>query len=285
MKKGYILSIASVLIMSVTPILNKLTLKEYTPLITSFIFSICSIIFTSLAIRKTKLTKINIRIVLISLLSAFGLCLQFYSLNYLSPATFAFIGRFYIIFTILLSLIMLKEKLSLMDILAIILSIVGTIYIYKDDPQRGNLQGIIYAFLYTFMFAMCGVITKKELKRTSSNTINFYNQLLSIIVIGILIVFTGQNINVNFKGVFVIALSAFASGFVGLLLYYEGMKYLSMSKVSIIRSLSPVVVLFYSVIVFNTKITSHLLIGGFLILFSVIMMNSKDIFQKLIRRH
>lgn len=270
---GYIYSLLSVLIMSITPILNKLVVGNYSPLVTVFYFSLASTIFTGIGLTKNSSFTVNHRIIEISIINTSGVIAQFFSLSLLSAATFAFIGRFYIIFAVLLASFILKERLRKNDIWAIVISVMGSLFVSGSNPNFNNFIGILLALLYTFLFALASNLTKQQLNHTKQNVINFYNQLTATILTGLLSFITEQSFYIGYLDLGFIMLSALASGVIGMAFYYKGMAVLNMAKVGIVRSLSPVVILFYSVLIFHTKINTQLIVGGLLILVSIVVMN------------
>jgi len=259
--------------MSITPILNKLVVGNYSPLVTVFYFSLASTIFTGIGLTKNSSFTVNHRIIEISIINTSGVIAQFFSLSLLSAATFAFIGRFYIIFAVLLASFILKERLRKNDIWAIVISVMGSLFVSGSNPNFNNFIGILLALLYTFLFALASNLTKQQLNHTKQNVINFYNQLTATILTGLLSFITEQSFYIGYLDLGFIMLSALASGVIGMAFYYKGMAVLNMAKVGIVRSLSPVVILFYSVLIFHTKINTQLIVGGLLILVSIVVMN------------
>lgn len=272
-KQGYLYSIMSVFIMSVTPILNKIVVGAYNPLVSVFYFSLLSTFFTGISVIKDDINYPSKNVLSISIVNTLGVIAQFFSLSILSAATFAFIGRFYIVFTVVLAALMLKEKLHKNDVIAIIISIIGSVLVSNANPDFNNLVGIAFALIYTFLFALASNLTKNVLKNTSVNNVNFYNQLTATVITGLMLLLSGQSFKISYLDLLIICFSALASGVIGLAYYYKGMKLLDISKVGIIRSLSPVIILIYSVLVFHTMINTQLIVGGILIILSILVMN------------
>ncbi|HIW90014.1 MAG TPA: EamA family transporter, partial [Candidatus Ligilactobacillus excrementipullorum] len=64
--------------------------------------------------------------------------------------------------------------------------------------------------------------------------------------------------------------SAFFSGFFGLVLFYEGLKYISFRDANLIRSLNPVFVFIFSIFFFTVPITPSFIAGAVLIVASIV---------------
>lgn len=274
---GFTLNLLSVLIMSISPLMNKFSLVTVTPLQAAFYNSVFAMIFTYIYIkvRKLKLNLIKDPLIwVLGVTNTLGIYLQYLSINILGPIAVGFIGRFYIIFTIILSLIFLHEKFSGTDWIIVISTIIGSFLVTQPGEwSLTSIWGLVFAFGYTLSFAVTNFFAKKLVADNGSESVLLYNQGTSAVILLVVNLFTGSFSNVSYSGVSYLALSAFFSGFVGLLLFYEGLKYISFSSANIIRSLSPVVILIYSMPFFPVKLTPAFILGALLIVGSTISIN------------
>jgi len=280
MQKGVILNILSVLIMSLSPLVNKLSLGYFEPMTAAFLNSLFASVFCFLygSVIKEKIEFIKDKFIwIIGLTNAVGLICLFLSLNFLSPVTVGFLGRFYIIFAIMLAVVMLNEKFRKVDKILIITAVIGTFLFVEKGSELNSYLGIAFALLYTFLFALTNTLIKKKVSSYSSNSILFYNNALSSVFIAIFILVFGEFKTpiIHFEGIFLLFLSAFLSGFLGLLLFYEGLKHIKFSSANLIRSTGPLVVAFYSWWFFPIELTIQNIIGAILLLGSVILVTIK----------
>lgn len=287
MGKGISLNIISVLIMSLAPIINKFALGHVNPVQAALLSSIFALVFCYLYARiiGESITIIkNKYIWLIGLFNALGVICLYSSLNMLSPISVGFIGRFYIVFALLLSVVMLKEKFGRREFYLIILAIVGTFLFVEKDSNYSSLLGIGLALCYTFFFALTNTLVKITIKNVSSNTVLFYNNGISIIFIFVFAMISGESLsisNINYQGITLILLSAFLSGFLGLLLFYEGLRHIDFSLANLIRSLGPIIVAIYSWPFFPIDINVYNITGATFLLISVILLSRKSNTSKL----
>lgn len=272
--KGILLNLSSVAIMSLTPVLNKLSLSTITPLQAGFLNAIFSALITLFVIkvRKQKIPNLfkNKLVILLGLTNAIGILLQYVSVSLLDPVSVGLFGRFYIIFALLLSVVIMHEKISKYDLMPIALTLIGTIFITNFHGSINSYIGVITAISYTFFFALTNMLAKKNLENIDSNTLLLYNQGISAVFLGIVLLGANQ---VSFdlsSGVAAIFGSAFASGFLGLYLFYEGLKYISFRDANLIRALNPVFVFIFSIPFFKVPMTTNFIIGGILIIISII---------------
>ncbi|MHB7914249.1 DMT family transporter [Staphylococcus haemolyticus] len=276
-KKGYLFNIISVAIMSLTPILNKLSLTDLSPIQASFFNALFStlILLITVLFDKSKI-KIyhNKSIWLLGITNTIGILLQYVSLSLLDPVSVGLLGRFYIIFALFLSVLFLNETLRKHDTLPIIFAIIGSFLITHFSGDFNSILGVIAALSYTFFFALTNMLAKKTVKDIDSKTILLYNQATSTLLLGIILIVTNHLHTIHIGiGLFSILLSALCSGVIGLLLFYEGLKYISFREANIIRTLNPIFVFIFSFPFFPLPLTPKFITGAILIIISIIYIN------------
>ncbi|TSB45563.1 DMT family transporter [Alkalicoccobacillus porphyridii] len=280
MKKGLILSVFSILIMSLTPLLNKFSLDYYSPVFAALLNSVFAGLFCYLysLVIKERIRVVKSKMLwLIGLTNSIGLICLFVSLDLLSPITVGFVGRFYTIFAIMLAVFVLKEKLKRIDLVLIGLAIVGTFLFVEKGATADSYIGIAAALMYTLFFALTNTLVKKTVEGISSNTILFYNNLISVVLIAGFMIITGDLGSMTFQaeGIIFILLGAFFSGFLGLILFYESIKLIDFSLANLIRAVGPIVVALYSYWFFPIEFTVSNVAGAILILGSIVLITIK----------
>lgn len=262
--------------MALTPVMNKLSLISLTPIQASFLNAFFSTIFTlvfALMSRKKVKWVTNKYLLMIGVLNTLGILLQYYSSAILDPVTIGLLGRFYIVFAVILSFVILKEPMKRSDTLPIVMTILGSFVIAGVDGDFSNILGVVGAVSYTFFFALTNILAKKGLEKADTQIVLLYNQLISSVLLLLVMLFTGQgNIQIS-SGVSTVFISALCSGFVGLLLFYESLKYISFRNSNLIRTSSPIFVFLLSIPFLPVHLTINLLVGGGLIIVSVFLMN------------
>ncbi|SEH42008.1 DMT family transporter [Fructobacillus pseudoficulneus] len=272
--KGIWLNLSSVVVMSLTPVLNKFSMSTLTPLQASFLNALFSAIITYSVIKLKRQAIPNLfknkLVILLGITNAISILLQYVSVSLLDPVSVGLFGRFYIIFALLLSIIIMHEKVSKADLMPIIFTLIGTILITNFHGSLNSYFGIISAISYTFFFALTNMLAKKNIENVETNILLFYNQSISSLILGISLLASNQII-FNFKsGVISIFGSAFMSGFLGLYLFYEGLKYISFRNANLIRALNSVFVFLFSIPFFKVPMTLNFILGGAFIIISII---------------
>lgn len=276
--KGLIFGILSVIVMSITPVMNKLSLTHINPLQASFyncLFSFGFTVIYMLIMRKKFYVIKDFRIWLLGILNTLGILLQYMSTFYLDPVTVGLLGRFYIVFAVILSVVLLREKISKNDYLPIAFTIIGSFLVSNFSTNIDNLIGIVCALSYTFFFALTNAVAKKVIKNIDSQTILLYNQGMSAIILFAIMLLTNNVTNNINTGIGYIVISALCSGFVGLLLFYESLKYITYREANIVRASNPIFVFMFTLPFFQIPITPTFVLGGILIIFSIVWMNIK----------
>ncbi|KYG31949.1 DMT family transporter [Alkalihalobacillus trypoxylicola] len=287
MKKGISLNVASVMIMSLTPLLNKFSLDYFHPLYAALLNCLFAGLFCFIyaLIKKEKVIWImNKKIWMIGLTNAVGLVCLFISLDYLSPVTVGFLGRFYTIFAIILAVLILKEKLKRLDMILILIAILGTFLFVEKGATMDSYLGIAVAIFYTFFFALTNTLVKISLKEVSANMLLFYNNMISILFIFLFMSVTGNlsYISFNVNGMLFIFIGALLSGFLGLILFYEALRYIHFSLANLIRATGPILVAIYSYWFFPVELTFLNILGAVLLLCSIVLisMKPKQLYKK-----
>ncbi|MBB1078881.1 DMT family transporter [Limosilactobacillus sp. STM2_1] len=270
---GIELNLVSLLLSSISPVLNKFSLVSLSPVVGGIFTSFFATIFvlTTIFIMHRRVSFTNLKNPWLWLLggtNAIGIILQYVALSSLSPITVTLIARMYLVYVFFLSYVFLKEKITKWDYLAIILCIVGSFFISGSRLQfSDNVLGLICAFIYPLMYAANNIIAKYLVGEAEPSNVLFYNHLTSALLLLCYALITSTSFNnisgravaFNFGG-------AFFNGFMSLLLFYTSLKFITAGKANIVRALGPVVVIIYSSFFFPVQVTPSLITGAILVI-------------------
>ena len=274
--RGCVLNLFLVMVMALSPVLNKFSLATVTPLQVSFLNALFSALMTGgymLIMREPLRLVRNKYLWLLGLTNALGIILQYASLSLLDPVSVGLLGRFYIVFALVLSVLILKEPFHQRELGPIVLVVLGTFLVTNFGGDFNSVIGAMMAIAYTFFFALTNLLAKRVVEGESARLILLYNQVISaLILVGVLAVRGELGISLG-SGVVSIVGSAFLSGFLGLLLFYEGLKYISFKEANLIRALNPVFVFIFSYPFFPVELTPKFLAGAMLIIGSIVYLN------------
>ncbi|WP_227994842.1 DMT family transporter [Oceanobacillus sp. CFH 90083] len=280
-KKGHILNLISILMMTIGPLLSKFGVLEISPSKAAIINTITIILATYcyglISKKRTRFYK-DKEILLLAVFNSLGVIFLYLSTSLLSPVEIGFIGRFYTVFAIIFSIFILKERLTKRESIFILIAVIGIFLFVETDGVLGaNLIGIVYAFLYTMFFALANIYIKKTMSaERDSNSILFTNNcvtLIFVILFGLFSqdLFDGQY---SLNGISFIVVSSLLTGFIGTLFLYEALKYLRFAIANTIRAFSPILLALFSYPFFPVEITIPKILGAVVILLSIFLLTT-----------
>ncbi|MBE6885098.1 MAG: DMT family transporter [Ruminococcaceae bacterium] len=173
MKKGLLYTvIAAVLFVTLEPI-SKIISNDVTPYaITFWRFIIGAVVLLPLAVAKIKKDKLHIGWKDIGIMTALGIlfiCISMVALQIGvkkadSPSLIAIIFSSNSVFTIVLAVFILKEKLTKNKIIALCFGIAGVIAC-ADFSGGTNLESVLLAVFAALTFSLYTVLSQKYMKR------------------------------------------------------------------------------------------------------------------------
>ncbi|WP_349410044.1 DMT family transporter [Pseudalkalibacillus sp. SCS-8] len=282
-KKGYLLNALSVLMMAIGPLLSKFGLLHISPAKAAVINTATIIIASYLwgvFSRKRVRFYVEKEIIWLALFNSLGVIFLFISMDLLSPVEVGFLGRFYTVFAVFLSVFILGEKMPKGEGSFIVLAILGAfLFVNKGGVSETSIMGSIFALLYTFFFALTNVFIKKTVSgEKNSNSILFTNNCVTMLFVLIYSVIVGELFNTQHQveGVLLIVLSSILTGFLGTILLYEALKYLRFSIANVSRAMSPILLAAMSYPFFPVELTLLNLIGAGLLVISILLLSIGD---------
>ena len=236
-------------------------------------------IFTLPFIYK-KILNISIQEIKYLLLAGFlngtSMFLLFTGLSKSSPALVSMLNRSYIVFSILIAALVLKEKISKIDWWLIIFAGVGIIlFLFKKDMAQIPM-GSLYGLASGLLFALCNLTIKNKLTQTSEYIILFSLNFITAIIFLVICLKMGTHflaLPLEVRTISLVFLGSFIGSFLGLLLFYISIKTIPFYKANLYRSLSPVVSLSFGLYFFPVTLT-NLNIGGLFILLGAFIIHS-----------
>ncbi|MGC9099665.1 MAG: DMT family transporter [Caldisericum sp.] len=269
-----VLLIFSTLIWGSTFTLVKSILRFITDFQLLFLrFGFASILSVFVVIKYRKLLK-NPKIFLF--LFALGVSLfiaytfQTAGLKYTTPTKSAFITGLYIVFTPVFSAMYLKEKPRNFEIIALILSFIGLLYLSQINLRSlGSINfGDILTLLCAISFVFQIVLTEKLVKDLPSLLVTSFQMVVSFIL-SIPFAFLNSTFNLNtFVFISTLFLGVVAS-FFAIQTESFALKYIDSTEASLIFILEPVFAYLFSFFIFGEKLNVYGIIGSILILTSM----------------
>lgn len=264
-------------------------LDVFSPLLIIFIRLVLSF-FILLIIAKTskKLQKINkkdyLAFVLLSITQPFlYFIFEGYGIKYTSASIASILIATIPLFTPIGAYFVFKERLSKMNILGLLISFVGVIFIVAEFGKMPSFSmfGILMLFMAVFTGAIYGLGLKKLTSSYNSITITTYQNLIGILLFLPLIFSFEWNSVLNFPNLITFELAQsffflalFASSFAFVLFAY-GIQKIGPSKASAFSNSIPLFTLLFAYFVLDESITVLKITGMLIVLVGLFLSQRK----------
>lgn len=281
--KGYLLAFISVISVSNVYIFSKAALNEVSlaqfgiywfgfGLIWILVYAIKTKSFDIVKSFSFKKYKIFIILGIIEVVATTFFFKAIYTIP--NPTITSFLNNISPVFVLSLSFIFLKERMSKLEILGVIIALIGGFIIgYKGGFNINEMfiDGTQYIVLASLLFATSSVISKKHITTLSPVLIAF-NRTIFLLIFSILVLYLqNQSIqipNTALKNIVIgSVLGPFLTAVTGLL----ALKYIDLSKKSIISSTKSLFILFGSYLYFDIFPKNYELFGGLLSVIGVLI--------------
>lgn len=196
------------------------------------------------------------------------------AIRYASAGLVALLLYLYPMFVFVLSVIVLREKVSWLKILALILALTGTAL--TVDPAGGQLNGILLAIsaaLIYSVYIIVGTGVMKHVTPVQSSLVIFAS---ASAVYGILMAVNGAHLPstnsgwINMVGIVLVATVIPVATFLA------GLERIGPTRAAMLSTLEPVVTVLLAAWIFNEKLGSIVMLGGGLILTAVILLTRDE---------
>lgn len=198
---------------------------------------------------------------------------QTFALIYTTSSVVAFITGFYVIFVPILLFLFFKQKIRLMAIIGTALAIVG-LYLLTNNNGVTLGFGEFLTLLCALFFALHIIFTGIYSKQYNVFLLVFI-QLFTVTILSLLFSLTIENVtfNIDFTYAFykAVIVTAVIATFIAFLVQTYMQKFTTPTKTAIIFSIEPVSAAFYSYIVINEILSTRQIIGAFLILVAMLV--------------
>jgi len=227
----------------------------------------------SLRIQKTD-------ILLFAAFGLFGVALQrisyFYAVNLTTVTTAAILFYTYPVFVTLTASAFMKEKISLFQIAAILMTFLGValvVKVYDTSTLSNNALGIAFGVLSSILFIIYFMMVKKLRNRYASWTITLYGELVGAIVLTpIIAVSTSQILAFPYQLWLIILIIALVPSLLAYLLYSTAVKHVKASKGSTLGVIEPLSAALLSSALLGENIESPQIVGIIISLTAIIML-------------
>ncbi len=195
-----------------------------------------------------------------------GFCGYVFAMYNTTVANTNFIIQTQTIFLAILGYFFLKEKISKITLISIILAISGIIIMVGSDLEPGQMSGNIAAFIMPISFAILILIIRKY-PNVDMIPLQLYAGIIAMII-GYII---ANKINISAYDIFLGFLAGFFQLGFGFILITIGARTTPSAMVGIIMLTEAVLGPFWAWLFINEKSSLMVLIGGTIVIFAVLL--------------
>lgn len=245
-------------------------------------FGIAAILMTIiLVVRKEKFPRGKILWQLVGM-GALGYVGQSFSylsaIKYASAGLVALLLYLYPMFVFILSVIVLREKVTWIQIVALILALTGTAL--TVDPNGGQLLGILFsisaALIYS-VYIIVGTNVMKHVSAVQSSAVIFAS---AGGVYGILTLVNGVHLPTTNTGWINIVGIVLVATVVPVVTFLAGLERIGPTNSAMLSTLEPVVTVLLAAWIFNERLQTVVMLGGGFILVAVILLTRREFEKK-----
>jgi len=280
-KKGLTFVFLTALVSGISIFVNKFGVSDFNPyvytfakniVVTVFIFSILLLFKEEKILRKLTRRQWCKLVVIGFTGGSIPFLLFFKGLTLTSGAMASFIHKTMFLYVGILAIIFLKEKINRRILLATILLLLGNALFLGFSPKTIGM-GEMLIFIATLFWALENVISKYTLNELSPRVVGFGRMFFGSIFIFIFLNVTGQISELIILTTQQLSWILITSSFLFLyvILWYTGLKYVSVSVATMILLLGSPITTLLSMVFLGDTVTVSQAMGMFLILLGVII--------------
>jgi drug/metabolite transporter (DMT)-like permease len=214
-------------------------------------------------------------IVLIAMGALFyvSLSLSFFTALTMAPAGLVVILLYlYPAFVTILTAIFLKKPVTTFNIVALLLSFIGIVFIVGLNIGKGQILGILLAILTALLFAIYLVLSHKSIIKAGALSATTVLTFSAGIVFGGIVAVKGVEFPVTMAGwVYAVAVALIPT-VLAFLTLFAGLKRIEPPNAAIILTMEPVIAVVLAAVILGETITPVKILGGMMILSAVILL-------------
>lgn len=192
------------------------------------------------------------------------------AINYASAGLVALLLYLYPFFVAILSIIFLREKLTLPKIIALALALIGTAL--TVDPNGGQLIGALMAIAAALIYSVYIIVGTNVMKHVSAIQSSAVIFASAGIVYGLLTLINGAHLPASNTGWLTMLGIIVISTIIPVTAFLAGLERIGPTNAAMLSTLEPVVTVLLAAWFFGEHLSPIILIGGGLILVAVVLL-------------
>jgi drug/metabolite transporter (DMT)-like permease len=226
-----------------------------------------------LLVRREKFPRGRILLQLIGM-GALGYVGQSFSylsaIKYASAGLVALLLYLYPMFVFILSVIVLREKMTWLKVTALIVALIGTAL--TVDPAGGQLLGILFSLSAALIYSVYIIVGTNVMKHVSAVQSSVVIFASAGAVYGILMAINGVHLPATNTGWMNIVGIVLVATVIPVVTFLAGLERIGPTNAAMLSTLEPVVTVLLAAWIFNERLQAMVMLGGGLILVAVILL-------------
>ena len=197
------------------------------------------------------------------------------ALKYASAGLVALLLYLYPVFVALLSVLVLRERLTPVKVLALVLALAGTAL--TVSPEGGQLLGILLAISAAAIYSVYIIVGSQVMKQVSafqSSAVIFASAGLTS---GVLMLIDGPHLPRDTSGWVVIAAIVLVATVLPVVTFLAGLERIGATNAAMLSTMEPVVTVLLALWLFGERPGVLTLLGGALILVAVLLLARSEL--------
>lgn len=193
-----------------------------------------------------------------------------------NPAVVSFLANMNPLFVVIMGIIFLRERLNTLEISGVVVILIGTITIsLKGSSHIGSvfIPGVQYVILSGLIYSIATVIAKKQIKNIDASIMALSRILLLFVFSLGLLAVLDLSVVIPLSAFKNVAIGSVLGPFLTATLGYLALKYIKVSKASMIGSIRSLFVLTGAYIYIDNLPTYWQIIGGLITITGVILIS------------
>ena len=234
-----------------------------------------------LIVRRETLPRGKILLQLVGM-GALGYVGQSFSyltaIKYASAGLVALLLYLYPSFVFVLSMIVLREKVTWVKVAALVLALIGTAL--TVDPAGGQIQGILLAICAALIYSVYIIIGTNVMKHVSPVQSSVVIFASAGTVYGVLMAANGVHLPATNTGWINITGIVLVATVIPVVTFLAGLARIGPTSAAMLSTLEPVVTVLLAVWIFDERLKAIVMLGGGLILAAVILLTRGELEKK-----
>ena len=231
--------------------------------------------------RREKFPRGKILLQLIGM-GALGYVGQSFSyltaIQYASAGLVALLLYLYPMFVFVLSVVILRERITWIKVAALVLALTGTAL--TVDPAGGQLQGILLAICAALIYSVYIIVGTNVMKHVSAVQSSLVIFASAGAVYGTLMAVNGIHLPASGSGWLGIAGIVLIATVIPVVTFLAGLERIGPTNAAMLSTLEPVITVLLATWIFDERLNPIVMFGGTLILFAVILLTRGELEKK-----